>query len=214
MAYEGPFDTTGYQDESTNAAAHAETWSANAYDAWSVGDSDAYVTDTAIAGDLDTYSGAYEDLAADPLDSGAYGDAYDAASSASWDAWGASVDAYAAGDYETAEYYEQASYAYEDAANATWDAWDDASPYAYDPYAGADPYAYGGSSYDPYAGSYGADDAYYDTYGGSEGYYDAMSYDASDYTYDAYAGTDASYDVYDSAASSGYADVDTSYISE
>lgn len=116
---------SGFSDVSWSAWESQLDWSSAANDYWVAGDTASYWTADALADDMGWYSSSMEYLADDPTDWAAWSDAWESAESASWDAWDQSLDAWAAGDYETAAYWESVSDDYGSLADSTWSSWDD-----------------------------------------------------------------------------------------
>lgn len=155
----------GYSDAANSAYEASSDWTTSANDAWSAGDMSGYTFADGQADSWGSYGNNMEYLSSDPTDSSAWSSAWSDASTASNDAWNASVDAYVAGDNTAAYELNQYSIAADSTADATWDAWGAATSY--------DTSSYDTSSYSSYDYS-----SSYDTSSSYSGY-DSSSYDSS-----------------------------------
>lgn len=159
---------SSYTDVADSAYGVSSDYTSAANDAWYANDMGAYSYYDGQADSWDSYGDNMSYLATDPTDSSAWSSAYSDASSASWDAWNASVDAYVAGDDMAAYNLNQASIAADSTADATWNAWGDATSYS----------SYDTSSYDTSTSYSSYDTSSYDT-SSSYSSYDTSSYDSS-----------------------------------
>lgn len=155
-----------YSDAANSAYDASSDWSSAANDAYYANDMNSYSFYDGQADSWESYGNNMEYLASDPTDSSAWSSAWSDASTASNDAWNASVDAYVAGDDMAAYELNQYSIAADSTADATWDAWGSAT--SGDTYSSYDTSSY--SSYD--TSSYSS----YDT--SSYSSYDTSSYDS------------------------------------
>lgn len=122
-----PFDLENLDSAADTAYSTSDSYQSLADDAWVAGDTSTYETANEISNDMSSYGDDMTALSQDPTDSSSWSDAYQSADDASWAAWRESVDAYVAGDNESAYEWNQVSLDQTSLANDTWNAWGDAT---------------------------------------------------------------------------------------